>query len=137
MRIALGLGFVFPVLDRLGLLGPAGSPGVAWGEWKNFLTYTGQLMPYAGKDIVGIGGLFATMAEAILGAALILGIKTRVAAIASAALTAFFGLSMAVFIDPMAPVGYPVYVFTASSLLLASLDDYAFSLDRVLGQKKR
>ena len=34
LRLALALSFLFPVADRLGLLGPPGTPGVAWGNFK-------------------------------------------------------------------------------------------------------
>jgi hypothetical protein len=43
LRVALGLGFILPVLDRLGVLGPKGSTGVAWGDWKHFVDYTNTL----------------------------------------------------------------------------------------------
>lgn len=126
MRVALGLGFIFPVLDRFGVLGTVGSPGVAWGEWKNFVKYTNDLMPYAAQEFANAGAVIATIAELVLGTALMLGIKTRLAAFASAGLTSVFALSMAIFLNPMAPVAYPVYVFIASALLLASVDRYQY-----------
>jgi hypothetical protein len=39
LRIALGLSFLFPVADRLGILGPPGTAGVTWGNFANFLRY--------------------------------------------------------------------------------------------------
>jgi hypothetical protein len=42
-RIALGLSFLFPVADRLGILGPPGTAGVTWGNFANFLRYNARV----------------------------------------------------------------------------------------------
>ena len=43
LRVALAAGFLSAVADRFGLWGMPGTPGVAWGDWSHFLTYTGRL----------------------------------------------------------------------------------------------
>lgn len=129
MRLALGFGFILPVFDRLGILGPSGAQGVAWGTWDNFIAYTQTLVPFANESFAGVVGTFATVAETVLGICLILGWKTRIMAILTAGLTAMFGICMTIFLYPLAAVSYPVYVFTAAALLLASIDRYPFSID--------
>jgi len=49
LRLALGVGFLMPVMDRIGLLGSHGSSGVTWGDWKHFVDYTNSLVPFANR----------------------------------------------------------------------------------------
>ena len=51
LRLVLGIGFILPVLDRIGALGGPGSNGVGWGNWSNFVDYTYSLMPYVNRSI--------------------------------------------------------------------------------------
>jgi hypothetical protein len=44
LRLALATGFLSAGADRLGLWGPRGTPGVAWGGFDSFLAYTGKLL---------------------------------------------------------------------------------------------
>jgi putative oxidoreductase len=44
LRLALGIGFLIPVADRLGWLGPAGQHNISWGNWGNFVKYTNALL---------------------------------------------------------------------------------------------
>jgi len=129
LRLALGLGFIFPVLDRIGWLGAAGENGNAWGNWKNFVDYTHTLMPYMSLSFTSIMAVLATVGEAVFGIALIIGYKTRPAAIGSCLLTLAFALSMLVFIDYRAPFSYSVFTDSAASLLLAAIPQYRWSLD--------
>lgn len=127
-RLALGVGFILPISDRLGLLGAAGSPGVAWGNWPNFVTYTNQILPFLNPSLANVAALLATAAEIVFGIGLVLGIRVREMALGSAALTAVFGVFMAIFLGPKAPFDYPVFVFTGAALLLACFDEYKWSL---------
>jgi len=131
LRIALGIGFLFPVMDRLGWLGAPGS-GVAWGNWANFTAYTNKLLPFLSTGGASIMGMFATIAEAVFGICLIIGYKTRQAALGSAFLTLVFGLCMAIFVNIAAPFKYPVFVFTGAGLLLSCISEYKSSIDRLL-----
>ncbi|MBB5623598.1 putative membrane protein YphA (DoxX/SURF4 family) [Pedobacter cryoconitis] len=135
LRLALGLGFILPVLDRLGILGPAGTKNVAWGNWENFISYTNTLMPFLGKSAAGFMGLIATLAEAAFAVLLITGYKTRLAAQGSFLLTLAFGLSMAIFLGIRAPFNYSVFADSAASLLLACIPVYKWSLDNYLSKE--
>jgi uncharacterized membrane protein YphA (DoxX/SURF4 family) len=129
LRIALGIGFILPVCDRLGILGPAGAAGVSWGDWKHFVDYTNTLMPYFNHTLANIMAFIATAAEAIFGICLILGLKVKLIALGAALLTLIFGLSMAIFSGISAPFNYPVFVFTGAALVLSGLGRYKWSLD--------
>ncbi|MGN8070685.1 DoxX family membrane protein [Mucilaginibacter sp. 22184] len=132
LRLALGIGFILPVLDRLGALGDAGVNGNAWGNWANFVTYTNTLLPFLGKPAAGIMALLATIAEALFAVLLIIGYKTRLTALGSFALTLTFALSMAIFVGPRIPFNYSVFADSAAALLLSTIPVYHWSLDHYL-----
>ncbi len=129
LRLALGIGFLLPVMDRIGWLGAPGATGVAWGNWDNFVAYTHSLVPYVNQATASFLGLTATAGEAIFGIMLIIGYKTRIAAYGSFALTLIFALSMLLFADYRAPFTYSVFVVSFSSLLLAAAPGYPWSID--------
>ena len=121
LRFSLGIGFLLPVLDRIGFLGPPGNVHVTWGNWTNFVQYTHRLMPYVSVPVAASFGFIATIGEALCGIMLIVGYKIKLAAYGSFALTLVFALSMLFFIEYRAPFNYSVFVVSFSSLLLASL----------------
>ena len=134
LRLALGIGFILPVMDRLGWLGPAGTHNISWGNWDNFVAYTNTLLPFLNKPVAGLMGLLATIAESLLAILLITGFKTRLAAQGSFLLTLIFALCMAVFSGVKAPFNYSVFADSAGSLLLATVPVYRWSIDYLLGQ---
>lgn len=129
LRLALGIGFILPVMDRFGWLGAPGSPTVGWGSWAIFIDYTHSLMPYLSRPLANIMGIIATAGELIFGILLIIGYKIKLAAIGSFLLTLTFALSMLIFANYRAPFNYSVFVVSASSLLLATLPGYKWSID--------
>jgi putative oxidoreductase len=137
LRIALGIGFLVTVSDRLGILGPVGPAhkNVEWGNWDNFLNYTATLMPFLERPMVNIAGSIATLAEAAIGILLIAGFKTRLAAISSCILTLIFALSMTLFLGIKAPINFAVFPVCTASLLLATIPVYNWSLDYFLAGK--
>ncbi|HEY4287211.1 MAG TPA: TQO small subunit DoxD [Puia sp.] len=132
LRFALGIGFLFPVMDRVGWLGTPGSGTAAWGNWSNFVSYTNKILPFLPPAGANIIGLIATIAETVFGIALIIGFKTQKAALGAAILTFIFALCMATFLGITAPVKYPVLVFTGASLLLSALPAYTWSIDNLI-----
>lgn len=129
LRLALGIGFILPVLDRIGWLGAPGEKGVAWGNWENFVAYTHTLVPYVNLTTTSFLGFIATAGEAIFGIMLIVGYKTRFAAYGSFVLTLIFALSMLLFAGYRAPFTYSVFVVSFSSLLLGAAPGYPWSID--------
>lgn len=134
LRLALGIGFLLPVLDRLGYLGLSGDANVGWGNWNNFVDYTHSLMPYLSRELANIAGTIATIAEVIFGILLIIGYKTRYAALGSGVLTLVFALSMLFFAGYRAPFNYSVFVCSAAGFLLSTLDNYKWSVDERLAK---
>ncbi|ATB33331.1 DoxX family protein [Melittangium boletus] len=129
LRLALGIGFLLPVMDRLGLLGSPGEPNVGWGNWSHFVDYTHSLMPYVNRPLAEVLGAIATGAEVVFGVLLIAGYKTRLAALGSSVLTLLFAVSMLFFAGYRAPFNYSVFVDSAAGLLLSALPVYRWSLD--------
>jgi uncharacterized membrane protein YphA (DoxX/SURF4 family) len=132
LRLALGLGFLLPVMDRLGLMGPYGTSGVSWGDWKHFVDYTHTLVPFTSRLVATILSLLATIAEAVFGVCLIIGFRIKQAALGAGILTLLFGLCMAVFKSIDAPFSYPVFVFTGGALVLSGIDHYRWSVDNYI-----
>lgn len=128
LRLALGIGFILPVMDRFGWLGAPGSPTVGWGSWSVFLDYANSLMPYLTKPVANVMAMLATAGELVFAVLLIVGYKIKLAAIGSFLLTLAFALSMLFFANYRAPFNYSVFVVSASSLLLAKLPAYKWSI---------
>jgi putative oxidoreductase len=117
LRLALGIGFILPVMDRFGWLGAPGQNGVAWGNWDNFVAYTNTLVPFASKGVANIMGAIATAGEGIFAILLIIGYKTKLAALGSFLLTLTFALCMALFYEWRAPFSYSVFTCSAAKLV--------------------
>ena len=136
LRLALGVGFLLPVADRLGWLGPVGQFNVSWGNWSNFVNYTNVLVPYMNHSGANIMAILATIAEVIFGLQFLVGYLTRVAAVGSFLLTLIFALSMAFFMGIKAPFSYSVFTDSAGSLLLATITTFNWSVDYYLNKKQ-
>jgi len=134
-RIALGLGFLLPVFDRLGFMGAPGSGQVAWGDWSHFVAYTHVLMPFTSSYTAHIAGLGATIAECVLGLCLIVGYKVRWMGLGAAIITITFAAFMIASTGIGAPFKYPVFVFTGAGLLLFTHHSFPWSIEAFL--KKR
>ena len=135
LRLAIGIGFILPVMDRLGMLGLPGSPNVGWGNWSNFTDYTNSMMPYLSRPVASVLGAIASIAEVVFGIMLIVGYKTRLAAVGSGILTLLFALSMLFFTGYRSPFSYSVFSLSAASFLLSTIESYKWSLDERLSSK--
>ncbi|WP_337965318.1 DoxX family protein [uncultured Flavobacterium sp.] len=129
LRIILGITMLSAVADRFGLWGAPGDPGVAWGNWDNFIAYTQTLNSFASKSVAGILGALATFFEILFGLFLIIGFKTRIVALGTSGLMLLFALSMAISISIKAPFDYSVFTSSAAALLLSAIGKTSFALD--------
>ncbi len=129
LRLALGIGFLSAVADRLGWWGAPGTPNVAWGNFHNFLTYTAKLNPWFPGGWIPTIGWTATVCEACFGVMLILGYRIRAAAFLSGLLTLAFAIGMVCGVGIHAPLTYSVFAVSAGSFLLAGVEKYPLSLD--------
>lgn len=134
LRLALGIGFILPTLDRLGFMGPPGSPKVAWGDWSHFVNYTNVLVPFVSRGVAQILAFLATAAEAVFGVTLIVGFKVKWMALGSAIITMAFAVCMMFSLGLLAPFSYPVFVFTGGGLVLSGLGEYQWSLDKLMAK---
>jgi putative oxidoreductase len=123
LRLALAVGLLSAVADRFGLWGPPGKPMVAWGTFTAFLTYTAQLNPWCPSRLIPSLGWTATVAETLLGIALLAGYKLRVTAAMAAALTAAFGFAMTLTLGIHEPLNYSVFSFAAGAYLLSCIPE--------------
>lgn len=135
LRLALGAGFIAPVLDRLGLVGAPGTENIAWGNWASFLDYTHVLLPILSRSLSDTMALLATIAEAAFGILLIVGFKTRIVAVGSFLLTLSFAICMVLTVGAKAPLNYSVFAVSAGALLLSTLPSYKWSIDQLLAPK--
>lgn len=118
LRLALGVGFLSAVADRFGIWGYNGAPLVSWGDWSHFCAYTAQLNWFLPKGLISAVAWTATLAETLLGLALILGLCLRSAALASAVLLTIFAITMVSAIGIKAPLNYSVFSAAGGALLL-------------------
>lgn len=132
LRLMLGFTLLSAVADRLGFWGAPGETGVAWGNWDNFVAYTYQLNTFAGESMAETLAALATVSEIVLGIALILGYKTRWAALGTGILTLLFALAMTNALGIKAPLDYSVFVDSAAGLLLVGIPRYKWAIDKLL-----
>jgi uncharacterized membrane protein YphA (DoxX/SURF4 family) len=114
-RIALGLAFLNGIAERFGWYGK----DVGYGNYANFVKYTGQVNAFMPAWSIPFLAGAATVAELVLGVLLIAGVWKRWVALGSAALLAIFGTAMAISFGPWSPLDYSVFSASAAALLLA------------------
>jgi len=135
LRIGLGVGFLSAVADRLGLWGAFGQPNVEWGNFSRFLEYTHTLNWYLPAGMILPLGIIATGAEILFGFLLVVGWRTRVAALLSGLLLLTFGVSMTLALGIKAPLNFAVLTGIGGALLLASRESFPFSVDELLSRR--
>ncbi|MTH17627.1 DoxX family protein [Flavobacterium sp. LC2016-01] len=135
LRLALGITFLTPVSDRLGILGAPGTGNIEWGNWQNFIDYTATIMPIFERPMVNFMGGAATVAELFIGIFLIIGFKTKWAARGASLITLTFIIFMTLSVGIQKPINYGVFTASAAGLLLSFIPSYKWSLDNVLKLK--
>jgi putative oxidoreductase len=132
LRLAISIPYLWFVSDRLGLLGANGHPHVGWGDWVHFMNYARQTMSFLPPAVVPVLAILATICEGLFGLLLLIGYRTRLAAVGSGILSLLFAISMAISFGIESPLGYSVFTVSAASFLLACLPEYKWSLDHRL-----
>jgi putative oxidoreductase len=136
LRYALGITFLTPVLDRLGLLGQPGVGNIEWGNWDNFINYTTTLMPIFDRPLVNTMGAIATVSELLISICLIVGFKTKQAALGASLITLTFIIFMTLSVGIQKPINYGVFTASAAGFLLSFIPNYSYSLDNMLKKGK-
>jgi putative oxidoreductase len=129
LRYSLAAGFLSAVASRLGLWG-AHSSG-----WEHYLAYVAQVNSFAPAGIIPFLAVASTVLETGFGILLIIGYKTRWAALGSCVLSLLFILTMTYSFGIKEPLDYSVFAFSAGAFLLACMSDYRWSLDERAGRK--
>jgi uncharacterized membrane protein YphA (DoxX/SURF4 family) len=129
LRLAVGGGFLSAVADRFGLWGPIGTKNVSWGDFAHFTQYTGQLNPWAPAPLIPTLARVSTGAELVLGAALILGLFTRWAALLSGVLLLLFAGGMTIGTGLKSALGASVFSAAAAAFALVVLGAGPWSVD--------
>lgn len=126
LRIALSAGFLSAVLSRLGYWGIYSS------NWQKFLAYAEEVNSFAPKSFVPAIAVTSTILETVLAILLLIGYKTRIAAVGASLLTFLFALAMTYSFGLKDPLDYSVFVFSMGAFLLSTMENYKWSLDEIL-----
>jgi uncharacterized membrane protein YphA (DoxX/SURF4 family) len=129
LRLALGAGFLSAVADRFGVWGAYGQPNVAWGDFARFVAYTGKLNWFVPTAMIPALAWIATVAEMLLGILLVIGWKTREAALASGVLLSLFAVTMTLALGVKAALNASVFAAAAGAFLLAACAKFPLSVD--------
>jgi putative oxidoreductase len=116
-RVALTSAFISAVIDRLGLWGPMGQPGVSWGSMQGFYPHVAKLAPWAPDMTVPALAWFIDILEAVLGILLLAGVQLRRTAWASGVLLLVFAVSMAAFQSLKLALNFSVLSCSACAFL--------------------
>jgi len=120
LRWVLGLTMLSAVADRFGLWDPPGTTNVSWGDWSHFVAYTAKVNSFLPGALAPALAIMATVAELLLGVALILGVFCRQVALASATLLTLFAIAMTWSFGIKAPLNFSVFVDAAAALVLSA-----------------
>lgn len=132
LRLSLGVAFLSAVADRFGFWGPEGTALVTWGNWDNFLSYTGSLTFGASGILLKSLAIFATLLEILFGIFLILGYKTKQTAFCSGILLLLFALGMVFNTNIKYALDYSVFSACFGAFLLAYEPVVKLSIDKLL-----
>lgn len=114
-RVALGAAFLSGVAARFGFWGDQSS----WKNFADFTRYTAEVNSFMPAFAIPFLAWSATVAELVLGVALVAGVRLRWAALGSAVLLALFATAMAISFGIKSPLDYSVFSASAAALLLA------------------
>lgn len=127
-RLFLAGGFLSAVADRLGLWGPPGAEGVAWGSFEQFLAYTATLNPWFPESWIPVVGVGVTVAEVLLAVGLVVGWRTRIVGAAAGFLLLAFGIGMTVGTGVKSALDASVFAAAAAGFLLVRTGSGPLSL---------
>lgn len=129
LRLAIGIGFLSAVADRLGFYSKEIS---AWGDWESFLKYTSVINPWMPESVIPLLGILATALEVALGICLIVGYKTKLMANLSGILMLVFALSIAFATGIKGAFDYSVFAASAGAFGLALIKENFLELDQII-----
>jgi putative oxidoreductase len=117
-RLTLGSAFLSTVASRFGLW----DGSLDRVHFQRFLKYAAEVNSFLPSAWIPFLAWSATLAETVLGVALVAGIRLRLTAFCASVLLALFGSAMAISFGPQSPLDYSVFSASAAALLLANFD---------------
>lgn len=127
LRLALSAGFLSAVADRFGIW----NQNVVWGDWQNFVEYTGSLLPFFSDAVVSVFAITATVLEIVFAIGLLLGWQTKVFAFLSGCLLLIFGLAMAFASGIKEPLDFSVFSASAAGFALMAFPEGYLTVDHL------
>ncbi|RKE52319.1 DoxX family membrane protein [Sphingobacterium detergens] len=137
VRLAVATAFLSAVADRLGFWGAPGTANASWGNWANFVAYSNQLNFFAPAAMGNVLAIGATILEVIFALLLLIGYRTRLAALLSGSLLTIFALMMTLSFGIKVTFNYSVWVGASACFLLGSYRNFALSVDTYLERLKK
>jgi putative oxidoreductase len=135
LRIVSGFSFFYYGCDRLGFWGKYGDPNVSWGDWSHHIDYASKVMGFLPYSVAKVFAAISTACEISFGLMLLVGFKTKWAALGVFFLAGFYALSMSISFGIFVPLSYSVFTFSAAGLLLFCLDQYKWSVDALISKR--
>jgi len=132
LRLAIAIGFLSAVADRLGYWPKEVS---AWGSWENFLGYTELINPWIPSSTIPFFGAFATIAEVVFAICLIIGFKTELFAKLSGYLMLLFALAITFSTGIKGALDYSVFAAAAGAFALSVMTSKYLEIDLILNKK--
>lgn len=129
LRLATAFNFLSAVASRFGW----------WhngSNWQKFLVYTADVNSFAPKPVVPLLAVTATSLELLFAFLLLIGLFTRWAALGASILTLTFALAMTYSFGIKEAFDYSVFVDCTSALLLSTMNNYKWSIDNYLFNKR-
>ena len=133
LRLAIGIGFLSAVADRLGMWGKEVS---VWGNWNSFLDYTQIINPWFPISMISIIGIIATIAEIVFALCLIVGFKTELFAKLSGFLLLIFAISMTFATGIKGVFDFSVFTASAAAFALSLIKEKHWELDNLISKPK-
>lgn len=137
VRLSVATAFLSAVADRLGFWGAPGTANTSWGNWANFVAYSDQLNFFVPASIGSLLAIGATILEVVLALLLLIGYRTRFAALSSGGLLTVFALTMTLSFGIKVTFNYSVWVGASACFLLGSYRDFPFSFDRLMKKNQK
>lgn len=133
LRLAISLGFLSAVADRIGWWSPEIS---VWGNWNSFVEYTAFINPWFPAGMIPFLALVATILEVVFAVCLVVGFKTELMAKLSGFLLLIFALSMTFSSGIKGVFDFSVFSASAGAFALGLMKEKFLEVDNLIWKSK-
>jgi uncharacterized membrane protein YphA (DoxX/SURF4 family) len=131
LRLSISTAFLSAVADRFGWWGTV---AVSWGNWKNFVDYTGVINPWFPSGLIPTIAVMATGAELFFGLFLLIGFRTALFAKLSGLLLLVFALSITFATGIKGAFDYSVFSASAGGFALSLMKEKYLEVDSLISK---